>query len=256
MVVFGFPHALQALGTGARGHDRKTATYRMSETLPKLAVIGGTGDLGGGLARRWAAAGYPIIIGSRSEEKAKGAAEQIRGEVGGRVEGMENAAAAAAADLVVLTVPFASQKPNLEAIRDCMAGKILLDATVPLQPPKVATVQLPEEGSAGLAAKKIVGDSVTVVSAFQNVGAAHLRDDHKIETDVLVTGEGAKARETVIRLVEAAGMRGWHAGPLANSVAAEALTSVLIGINRRYKIEGAGIRIAGEPGAESGDSSV
>ena len=125
----------------------------MSETLPKLAVIGGTGDLGGGLARRWAAAGYPIIIGSRSEEKAKGAAEQIRGEVGGRVEGMENAAAAAAADLVVLTVPFASQKPNLEAIRDCMAGKILLDATVPLQPPKVATVQLPVEGSAGPATK-------------------------------------------------------------------------------------------------------
>ncbi len=217
----------------------------MSESLAKLAVIGGTGDLGGGLARRWAAAGYPIVIGSRSKEKADRAADEIRQEVGGRVEGMENAAAAAAADLVVLTVPFASQKPNLEAIRDRMAGKILLDATVPLQPPRVSTVQLPEEGSAGLAAKKIVGEEVTVVSAFQNVGAAHLREDDAIETDVLVTGESAEARETVVRLVEAAGMRGWQAGPLVNSVAAEALTSVLIGINRRYEIGGAGIRITG-----------
>ena len=228
----------------------------MSESLAKLAVIGGTGDLGGGLARRWAAAGYPIVIGSRSKEKADRAADEIRQEVGGRVEGMENVAAAAAADLVVLTVPFASQKPNLEAIRDCMAGKILLDATVPLQPPNVSTVQLPEEGSAGLVAKKIVGDEVTVVSAFQNVGAAHLRKDHAIATDVLVTGESAAARETVVRLVEAAGMRGWQAGPLANSVAAEALTSVLIGINRRYEIGSAGIRITGGSPQEPGERST
>jgi len=164
------------------------------------------------------------------------------------VEGMENAAAAAAADIVVLTVPFASQKPNLEAIREGLQGKILLDATVPLVPPKVARVQLPEAGSAALEAKKIVGEGVTVVSAFQNVGAAHLRDEHPIETDVLVTGEGVEAREAVIALVEAAGMRGWHAGPLSNAVVAEGLTSVLIGINRRYKIDGAGLRITGFQG--------
>ena len=110
------------------------------------------------------------MIGSRGQEKADLAADDIRNEVGGQVEGMENAAAAAAADIVVLTVPFASQKPNLEAIRDGLQGKILLDATVPLVPPKVARVQLPEAGSAALEAKKIVGEGVTVVSAFQNVG--------------------------------------------------------------------------------------
>ena len=222
----------------------------MSETQPKLAVIGGTGDLGGGLARRWAKAGYEIIIGSRTQEKADRCAGEIREETGGTVEGMENAAAAQAADLVVLTVPWASQRPNLEAIRDVLKGKILLDATVPLVPPKVSTIQLPEQTSAALAAKEIVGEDVTVVSAFQNVGAAHLREDHAIATDVLVTGEGPEAREAVIALVEAAGMKGWHAGPLQNSVAAEALTSVLIGINRRYKIEGAGLRITGESGSD------
>jgi NADPH-dependent F420 reductase len=219
----------------------------MSEALPKLAVVGGTGDLGGGLARRWAKAGYTVIIGSRTQEKADRAAADVLAEVGGDVLGMENVAAAEAADLVVLTVPWASQRPNLEAIREALAGKILVDATVPLVPPKVSKVQLPAEGSAALAAKSIVGDEVTVVSAFQNVGAAHLREDHSIETDVLVSGEGPEAREAVIALVEAAGMKGWHAGPLANSAAAEAFTSVLIGINRKYKIEGAGLRITGEP---------
>ena len=219
----------------------------MSEALPKLAIVGGTGDLGGGLARRWAQAGYTVIIGSRTQEKADRAAADVLAEVGGDVLGMENVAAAEAADLVVLTVPWASQRPNLEAIREGLAGKILVDATVPLVPPKVSKVQLPAEGSAALAAKSIVGDEVTVVSAFQNVGAAHLREDHAIETDVLVSGEGPEAREVVIALVEAAGMKGWHAGPLANSAAAEAFTSVLIGINRKYKIEGAGLRITGEP---------
>ena len=219
----------------------------MGEALPKLAVIGGTGDLGGGLARRWAKAGYTVIIGSRTQEKADRAMADVLEEVGGEVLGMENVAAAEAADLVVLTVPWASQRPNLEAIREALVGKILVDATVPLVPPKVSTVQLPAEGSAALAAKAIVGDEVTVVSAFQNVGAAHLREAHAIETDVLVSGEGPEAREAVIALVEAAGMKGWHAGPLANSAAAEAFTSVLIGINRKYKIEGAGLRITGEP---------
>ena len=133
----------------------------MSEALPKLAVIGGTGDLGGGLARRWAKAGYTVIIGSRTQEKADRAAADVLDEVGGEVLGMENVAAAAAAELVVLTVPWASQRPNLEAIREALVGKILVDATVPLVPPKVSTVQLPAEGSAALAAKSIVGDDVT-----------------------------------------------------------------------------------------------
>ena len=121
----------------------------MGDALPSLAVIGGTGDLGGGLARRWAAAGYMVIIGSRAQEKADRVAAEIRQEVpAGKVVGMENTAAAAAGEIVVLTVPFASQKANLEAIREQLAGKVLVDATVPLQPPTVSTVQLPAEGSA------------------------------------------------------------------------------------------------------------
>jgi NADPH-dependent F420 reductase len=220
----------------------------MTEAKPSVAVVGGTGDLGGGLARRWAKAGYRVIVGSRTQEKAdRAVADIVAEQPGTTVEGMENRAAAEEADIVVLTVPFSSQKPNLEAIAEVVKGKVLVDATVPLVPPKVARVQMPPEGSAGLAAQAIVGPEVSVVSAFQNIGAAHLREDHKVECEVLVTGDDVAAREQVIGLVEAAGLRGWHAGPLANSVAAEALTSLLIGMNRRYGFEGAGIRITGSP---------
>ena len=218
----------------------------MSASLPTVAVIGGTGDLGGGLARRWAGAGYRVIVGSRTQEKADAAVGDIKSDVGEcDVVGMENPAAAEAAEVVVLTVPFSSQKPNLEAIATSVEGKVLVDATVPLMPPKVMRVQMPPEGSAGLAAQAILGEGVKVVSAFQNIGAAHLREDHKIDCEVLVCGDDVEAREQVIGLVEAAGLRGWHAGPLANSVAAEALTSILIGINRRYGADGAGIAITG-----------
>ncbi|REJ83474.1 MAG: NADPH-dependent F420 reductase [Acidobacteria bacterium] len=218
---------------------------------PILAVIGGTGDLGGGLAWRWAAAGYTVIIGSRSAEKAETAAAEIRADhPQAEVRGDENAAAAAAADLVVLTVPFAAQAPNLEAIRDACRGKVLLDCTVPLVPPKVARVQLPQPGCAALLAQQAVGDEVDVCSAFHNVGAEHLRGDHPVDCDVLVFGDKVAARDQVVALVEAAGMKAWHAGPLANSAAAEALTSVLIGINKRYGIRGSGLRITGEPSTE------
>lgn len=228
----------------------------MAAALPSLAVIGGTGALGNGLARRWAKAGYTVIIGSRAAEKAEAAADKLRAVVsGGTVEGMTNVEAAAAGEIVVLTVPFASQRPILEDIREALPGKILVDVTVPLMPPKVGTVQLPPEGSAALLAQSIVGDEVTVVSAFQNVGAAHLATDHEIDCDVLVSGDVVEARERVLALVEAAGMRGWHAGPLANAAAAEALTSVLIQINRRYKIDGAGLCITGEPRARGETSS-
>ncbi len=218
----------------------------MTAEKPTIAILGGTGDLGGGLAVRWSRAGYKIIIGSRTREKAVDAATPL-GAVG-----MDNVSAAKACDIAVLTVPFANQKSTLEGVRDALAGKILIDVTVPLVPPRVARVQMPPEGCAALAAQAVLGDSVTVVSAFQNVGASHLRDDHPVDCDVLVCGDKLAAREQVIELVEAAGMRGWHAGPLANSVAAEALTSVLIGINKRYQIEGAGLRITGTPGNPSG----
>jgi len=214
----------------------------MSTERPVLAIVGGTGALGTGLATRFAAAGYPVVIGSREAAKAAASAAVIPTS-----RGMENATAAAAGEIVVLTVPFASHEATLTAIREAVSGKILIDATVPLLPPKVATVQLPPEGSAAVAAQRLLGEGVRVVSAFHNVAAHKLTEGQQIDCDVLVCGNDRGARETVIALAAAIGLRGIDAGPLANSAAAEALTSVLIGINRRYKSDGAGIRITGLP---------
>lgn len=212
-----------------------------------IAILGGTGALGGGLARRWSRAGYEIIIGSRNTEKAQAAANELITTFPDlKVTGKENSAAAESADIVVLTVPFKHQIETLTVVQNALSGKILIDVTVPLVPPKVGTVQMPEEGSAGLKAQSFLGDDVSVVSAFQNVSASHLNDDHPIECDVLVTGNKKAAREEVIELVQAAGLKGWHAGPLANSIATEALTSLLICINRHHKVDGAGIIISGE----------
>jgi 8-hydroxy-5-deazaflavin:NADPH oxidoreductase len=211
-----------------------------------LAIIGGTGVLGSGLARRLAAAGYTIVIGSRSADKASEAAHALPG---GKCRGATNADAAKAADIVLITVPWSNQQPILDEIAPHVAGKLVIDATVPLVPPKVARVQLPPEHSAALAAQKRLGPGVRLVSAFHNVAAHKLLKDEPIDCDVLVFGDDPKDREAVLKLVAAAGLRGVHAGPLANSVAAEALTSVLIGINRAYKVDGAGIRITGIGGA-------
>jgi len=223
----------------------------MADKIESIAILGGTGDLGGGLARQWSRAGYRILIGSRTLEKGKAAAEALLAEFPDlNVTGHENLDAATQADLVVLTVPFEHQLSTLETVRSGLSGKILIDVTVPLVPPKVGTVQLPEKGSAAVMAQELLGDEVQVVSAFQNVGAVHLQEDHKIDCDVLVTGNKRAARDTVIELVKAVGLRGWHAGPLANAVAAEALTSILISINRHHGIEGSGIVITGEPVSE------
>lgn len=220
----------------------------MPDQTSRLAILGGTGALGSGLAKRWARAGFSVIIGSRSAEKAKQSAIELREEIPqGDIAGMDLIDATAAADIIVLTVPYANQQQTLDAVRANLTGKILVDATVPLRAPKVGTVQLPELGSAAQESQAFLGDDVTVVSAFHNIGADHLQSDHAIDCDVLVAGNKVEARETVISLVEAAGLQAWHAGPLANSAAAEALTSVLISINRRYKIGNSGIRItAGE----------
>ena len=220
----------------------------MVDKIESIAILGGTGDLGGGLARQWSRAGYKILIGSRTLEKGDAAAKALLDEFPDlNVTGHENLDAATAADLVVLTVPFAHQISTLETVKPGLTGKVLVDVTVPLVPPKVGTVQLPASGSAAEAAQACLGDDVQVVSAFQNVGAQHLNEDHAIACDVLVTGNKRAARDTVISLVEALGLKGWHAGPLANAAAAEAMTSVLITINRHHKIEGAGIVITGEP---------
>ncbi len=221
-----------------------------TEALPVLAILGGTGDLGTGLARRWAQAGYQVIIGSRTQEKAEAAvadlqevmAERGIGEVA--VQAMENLQASQAADIVAITVPFSHQASTLELVKPALQGKILIDVTVPLMPPKVARVQLPEQGSAGQIAQELLGEDVAVVSAFQNVAAAHLQEGSGLDCDVLVCGNKKVAREQVITLIEAAGMRGFHAGMISNAAAAEALTSVLIVINKQYNCH-AGIRITG-----------
>tara|TARA_R110000823_G_scaffold130015_15_gene258033 strand:+ start:27125 stop:27808 length:684 start_codon:yes stop_codon:yes gene_type:complete len=221
-----------------------------TDTLPVLAILGGTGDLGTGLARRWAQAGYQVIIGSRTQEKAEAAVADLceimaeRGVTAVSVRAMENLAAAEAADIVTLTVPFSHQASTLELVKPALQGKILIDVTVPLVPPKVARVQLPPEGSAGQIAQDLLGEEVAVVSAFQNVAAAHLQEGSGIDCDVLVCGNKRDAREQVISLVEAAGMRGYHAGMINNAAAAEALTSVLISINKQYGGH-AGIKISG-----------
>ena len=218
-----------------------------AKKIASIAILGGTGDLGGGLARQWSRAGYKIMIGSRTLEKGQAAASVLLAEFPDlSVTGHENLYAATQADLVVLTVPFAHQLSTLKTVKAGLTGKILVDVTVPLVAPKVGTVQLPEQGSAAVMAQTLLGDRVQVVSAFQNVGAMHLQVDHKIACDVLVTGNRRAARETVIKLVEAVGLRGWHAGPLANAAAAEAMTSILISINRHHGIAGAGILITGE----------
>jgi len=214
--------------------------------IKAISIIGGTGALGTGLARRWARAGYRIIIGSRKEAKARDAAAALSTDLpNASITGTDNLAAAKAGDLVVLTVPFAHQAPTLDDIRSGLAGKILVDTTVPLVPPKVARVQLPPEGSAAVRAQQILGDDVDVVSAFQNVAADLMATDQDLECDVLVTGNKLASRETVIALAERAKFRAWHAGPLVNSAAMEALTSVLIFMNRRYEGSHTGIRITG-----------
>jgi NADPH-dependent F420 reductase len=210
-----------------------------------IAILGGTGDLGSGLAKLWLATGHTVVIGSRSAEKAQSFAK----ELGGKAQGHDNLNAAKAADIIVLAVPFASHDATIAEIKNAVQGKIVVDAAVPLVPPKVSTVQLPAEGSAAQIAQRLLGDGVKVVSAFHNVGATKLHAGERADCDVLVFGNDKESREIVIALAGEVATRGVDGGVLANSAAAEALTSVLIGINRRYKVPGAGIRITGLPSA-------
>jgi NADPH-dependent F420 reductase len=218
----------------------------MTTDIRNIAVIGGTGQLGAAIARRLAKAGKSIIIGSRDPVKAEAAARQLGAELGCEVAFGGNVAAADAAEVVILTVPFASQRTTLEDIRASVAGKIVVDTTVPLMPPKVMRVQLPPEGSAAQRAQDILGETVRVVSAFHNVAAHKLITDALVDCDVLVFGDDKSAREAVVSLVDACGLRGLHGGVLANSAAAEALTSVLIFLNKNYSVDGAGVRITGQ----------
>jgi NADPH-dependent F420 reductase len=218
-----------------------------SNLLLSIAVLGGTGKEGKGLAYRWARAGYRVLIGSRTTEKAVTVANEIKEmlEDGFSVEGMSNLEAAREADIAVLTVPYAAHRDTLESLKVELKGKILVDVTVPLVPPKVATVQMPAAGSAAQEAKQILGEDVQVCSAFQNIGYDHLLDNADVDCDVLVTGTSKDARIETLKLVEAAGLHGWDAGPIENSAVVEGLTSILIGINKKYGSTHAGIKITG-----------
>ncbi|MBN1247853.1 MAG: NADPH-dependent F420 reductase [Anaerolineae bacterium] len=220
-----------------------------------IAVLGGTGNEGPGLALRWAQAGHTVIIGSRQKEKA----ERVAGELNVKrdtslaaaspILGMANPEAAAACDIAVLTVPYSAQNALLESLVEPLQGKPLINVNVALKPPKVARVYIPAEGSASEQAQAILGDGVTVVAAFQNVSADQLDDpDSPIDCDVLVCGDSKTAKQIAIELSEDLGTRGIDAGPLVNAKAVEAMTSVLIGINIRYRVHGSGIRITGLEG--------
>jgi len=195
---------------------------------------------------RWAKAGLNVVIGSRDAARAAQVAATLNAAAGNdNARGMDNRAAAKAGDIVVLTVKFSHQAATLNELREALQGKIVIDTTVPLVPPKVARVQLPAAGCAAVIAQQTLGENVQVVSAFQNVSASSLLSTAEPECDVLVTGASPDARETVVQLANAAGFRAWHAGPLENSAAAEALTSLLIFMNKKYGSDHTGIKITG-----------
>jgi len=221
----------------------------MDSKIEKIAIIGGTGKEGKGLAYRWVKAGYDVIIGSRNLEKAKQAVSDVNKIIPAKresnISGKENNDAAMEGDIIVITVPYKFHEDILEQLYPIVQGKVVLDVTVPLVPPKVSTVHIPINGSAALSAQRILGENVKVISAFQNISFELLFGNEPIDCDVLVCGKDKNTRELGVRLVNDAGLIGWDAGPLENSIVAEGLTSILIRINKKYGSHSAGIRITG-----------
>ncbi|MBA3780546.1 MAG: NADPH-dependent F420 reductase [Nocardioides sp.] len=218
----------------------------MSDLAHKtIAVLGGTGPQGRGLARRFAVAGLTVVLGSRTPEKAEAIAAELVHETGGAVEGASNADAAAAGDLVLVVVPWEGHAELLKELAHVLAGKVVVDCVNPLGFDKQGAYALKvEEGSATEQAAALLPQS-TVVGAFHNVSAALLQDPEvlSVETDVLVIGDDREATDLVQELVDAVpGMRGVYGGRRRNAHQVEALTANLISINRRYKAH-AGVRI-------------
>lgn len=216
----------------------------------RIGIVGGTGKQGGGLAVRWARAGHTIAIGSRDAAKAHAHVAELAKGGHGAIEGGDNVWAARGADVVLLSVPYEAHRTTLQSIKDAVEGKVLVDMTVPLKPPKVSRVQLPEGQAAALEAQALLGPSVRVAAALHHVSATHLAEpDHPIDCDVLVVADDPAARATTLGLVRDLGLRALDAGALANAIALESLTPVLIHLNRTYKSQGAGIRFTNLPGA-------
>jgi NADPH-dependent F420 reductase len=214
----------------------------------RIGIVGGTGKLGTGLAARWTRAGHEVLIGSRDVGKARASAEELALQGHGPMEAADYAGAARGADVVVLAVPYEAHGQALEAIREAIAGKVLVDVTVPLKPPKVSRVYLPPGQSAALEAQALLGEGTPVVAALHHVSATHLADvGQAIECDVLVASDDERAKETVMQLVGDLGLRALDAGALVNAVALESLTPVLIHLNRVYKSQGAGVVLTNLP---------
>lgn len=197
------------------------------------------------MALRWALAGHSVFIGSRDAARAKEAAAELSAQVGHAIQGGENGEAVAASELVVLSVPYAAHASTLSALKSALAGRVLIDITVPLQPPKVTTVNLPAGQSAALEAQAILGADTPVVAALHHVSAVHLRDlEHAIECDVLACSDDKPALERALALIRDLGVRAIDAGPLKNAIALESLTPVILHINRTLK-GSAGIKLTG-----------
>jgi len=213
--------------------------------LPIIAILGGTGKEGPGLAMRWAVAGYKVIIGSRMKEKAEATAENLNVQLGlNTIIGLENEKAAQQADISVLTVVQSAHQQALEGLKDVLIGKILVDATarVEFQNPKP-----PAPPSAARYAQEILGPGARVVAAFQNVPAHALRRSigERIDTDVMVCSDDLEAANEVIKLAAAGGMQAFYAGGLDNAIVVEGLTALLISMNKHYGIRTASIGITG-----------
>ena len=216
----------------------------MEKKIQTIGVLGGSGALGSGLSYRLGKAGYQVVIGSRNPGKASEKVNEINLRLKQEKISIEsNYLAAEKSELVILAVPFSNHRVIVEEIATVVQNKIVLDTTVPLVPPKVARVQLPEYGSVAKKTQELLGKEVRVVSAFQNVAASHLDGDDALAGEILVFGNNKDARETIIGLIQEIGMKGWHAGSIDNSVVAESMTSVLIFMNKFYNMEGAGINI-------------
>jgi NADPH-dependent F420 reductase len=209
-----------------------------------IAILGGTGNEGSGLALRWAKAGCRIIIGSRTAERAVQTAAGLNQQLGlDSVRGLDNLSAAGEADLVVLTVPAEAQVPTLESVRAALEGKILVDATARVV---AKDPQPPASPAAARLAQNLLGPGVRVVAAFQNVPAVALKKlEMELASDVLVCGDDADAKQQVIELAAAAGMQAYDAGGLDNAVVVEGLTALIMSLNKKYKSKTGGIRVSG-----------
>jgi NADPH-dependent F420 reductase len=217
----------------------------------RIGIVGGTGREGRGLAARWANAGHEVFIGSRQADKGAKKAKELSDELGIPIRGADNLSACKESDLIIVTVPYGAHRQTFESIKDAVNDKVIVDITVPLKPPRVRSVNLPEGKAAALEARALLPEGARLVAALHHISSEHLRDpSYVFDCDVLVCGDDKEARATVISLVSDLGLRGIDAGVLKNAIALESMTPVLLHINRQYGVIGSGLRITGIPEKE------